>query len=179
MSISLSAACSRKRVVSSAAIIGSLVGFSLLAGCASRQVIPLPALAPTVVPQAANSASLVADRPADVSIRIVSPTSADELAAGPITVSVAYTGPDLIPAAQAKQLDQYHLHYLLDEDASKYLATRTPIPAGVPTVIHSAAKTVTFDNVALGLHALTVIMTGNNHISLSPPVTDSVSFVVR
>jgi hypothetical protein len=92
---------------------------------------------------------------------------------------VDYKGPTLVPAAESKKLDDYHLHYFLDEDATPFIgATPLPIPTGNPKIVHSAALQVTFDNVAAGSHTVTVVMTGNNHISLSPPVTAKVTFKV-
>jgi hypothetical protein len=94
-------------------------------------------------------------------------------------VSIDYTGPQLVPAAEAKKLDDYHLHYFLDEDAKPYIGTSLPIPTGNPKIVHSAAKEVSFDNVAAGSHTVAVVMSGNNHISVAPPLSDTVSFTVK
>jgi hypothetical protein len=112
-------------------------------------------------------------------LKITSPASDATLPAGDVKVTVDYTGPDLVPAAQAKKLDDYHLHYLLDVDPTPYLGTTTPIPTNNPKIIHSAAKEVTFSNVASGSHSVTVIMTGSNHVSVAPPVADTVSFTAK
>lgn len=167
--------------IRSVALIGALVGAALLSGCAAQSALPLPAPAPapTIVPQIASAPSLAAPRPADASLKIVSPTPDQVLPAGPVKVSIDYSGPVLVPGVQAKKLDDYHLHFILDEDASQYIGTTRPIPAGNPNIIHSAAKEVTFDNVAPGQHTVTVLMSGNNHISVATPVTASVTFSVR
>jgi hypothetical protein len=85
----------------------------------------------------------------------------------------------LVPVANATKLDDYHLHYFLDVDPTPYLGTTVPIPLGDPRIIHTAATTVTFDNVAPGSHELAVVMTGSNHISLNPPVADKELVTVR
>jgi hypothetical protein len=35
---------------------------------------------------------------------------------------------------------------------------------------------VTFDNVAPGSHQLAVVLTGSNHISVNPPITQQITF---
>jgi hypothetical protein len=84
-----------------------------------------------------------------------------------------------VDAANATKLDDYHLHYFLDVDPTRYIGTTVPIPLGDPRIIHSAATNVTFDNVAAGTHTLAVVMTGSNHISVTPPVADKVTFTAR
>jgi hypothetical protein len=93
-------------------------------------------------------------------------------------VTVNYTGPTLVPAASATALDQYHLHYLLDVDPTPYIGTTTPMPTNNPNIIHTAATQLTFDNVAPGTHHIAVIMSGANHVSVSPPVSQQVTFTV-
>jgi hypothetical protein len=84
-----------------------------------------------------------------------------------------------VDAANATKLDDYHLHYFLDVDPTRYIGTTVPIPLGDPRIIHSAATSVTFDNVAPGSHSLAVVMTGSNHISVNPPVAEQESFLAR
>jgi hypothetical protein len=93
-----------------------------------------------------------------------------------IQVSVNYNGPPLVPAASATKLDDYHLHYFLDEDAAPYLGTLVPVPMGNPRIVHTAATQLTFDNVPPGSHVVTVMLSGSNHISVIPPVSDQVTF---
>jgi hypothetical protein len=133
---------------------------------------PSPALQASPSPAAAP-------KPTDASLKITSPAAGESLSAGPVKVTVEYTGPALVPAANAQKLDDYHLHYFLDEDATPYIGTTTPIPAGNPKIIHSAVKEVTFQDVAAGDHTVTVVLTGNNHVSVRPPVSEQMSFTVR
>jgi hypothetical protein len=127
----------------------------------------------------ASPSPAAAPKPSDASLKITSPATGESISAGPVTVSVDYTGPALVPAAEAKKLDDYHLHYFLDESATPYIGTTTPIPAGNPKIIHSGAKEVTFQDVPAGDHTVTVVLTGNNHVSVSPPVTDTMTFKVQ
>jgi hypothetical protein len=110
---------------------------------------------------------------------LTAPTPGATVNAGSVTVTVSYTGPTLVPAANATKLDDFHLHYLLDVDPTPYLGTTVPIPVGNPQIVHTAATTVTFDNVAAGSHTLAVVMASANHVSLNPPVADKETFTAR
>jgi hypothetical protein len=149
-----------------------------LAACSSPAVSPSPP-APTSVTKPASSGNPVAPRPSDAALKIITPKAGEAFHAGPVKVSVTYTGPALISGAEAKKLDDYHLHYFLDEDAGAYLGSGMPIPAGNPKIVHSAAKEVNFDNLPPGAHTVSVVMSGNNHVSVSTPVSDTVSFSVK
>jgi hypothetical protein len=94
-------------------------------------------------------------------------------------VSIQYTGPQLVPAANATKLDDYHVHYFLDENAMPYLGTLVPVPMGNPRIIHTANLQVTFDGVTAGPHTVTVVLTGANHISVVPPLSAQVAFTVQ
>jgi hypothetical protein len=107
------------------------------------------------------------------------PTAGETVNAGSVTVTVNYTGPALVPAANATKLDDYHLHYFLDVDPTPYIGSVVPMPLNDPRVIHTAATTTTFDNVAAGTHALAVVMSGSNHISVTPPMAEKETFTAR
>jgi hypothetical protein len=92
---------------------------------------------------------------------------------------VQYTGPTLVPAANATKLDDYHLHYFLDESAAAYIGTLVPVPMGNPRIIHTAALQQTFDNVPAGSHTVTVMLSGANHVSVVPPLSAQVTFTVQ
>ena len=146
----------------------------LAVGCAPGAAANPPAA--TNAPAVANPS---APKPADATIKIVSPTPDSVVSSGSINVSINYAGPTLVPGAEAKKLDDYHLHYFLDEDATPYLSGGKSIPAGNPHIVHSAAREVTFDNLAPGRHTLAVVMSGNNHVAVAPALTDTVSFTVQ
>jgi hypothetical protein len=121
----------------------------------------------------------VAPRPADATLKITAPASNGLLGGGSVKVSVTYNGPLLVPGAEARKLDDYHLHYFLDEDAAAYVSGARSIPAGNPRIVHSAAREVTFDKVEAGTHTVSVVMSGNNHVPVSPALIDTVAFTVQ
>jgi hypothetical protein len=141
---------------------------------------PSAAAAPSVAPSPSSAPAAAAPRPAGVSLMITSPTAGQTVnASGSVTVIVSYIGPTLVAAANATKLDDYHLHYLLDVDPTPYIGTTVPIPLGDSRIMHTAATTITFDNVAPGSHTLTVIMSGSNHISVNPPVAERTTFTAQ
>jgi hypothetical protein len=120
-----------------------------------------------------------AGKPGGAELKIASPAANQSVGAGAVKVSVNYTGPTLVPGAEAKKLDDYHLHYFLDEDATQFTSGGKSIPAGNPRIVHSAAREVTFDNLSAGQHTITVVMSGNNHVPVTPVLTDSVTFTIQ
>jgi len=86
-----------------------------------------------------------------------------------------------VAAANATKLDDLHLHYFLDEDAAPYLNPNapTPVPMGNPHIVHTANLSTTFDNVAAGSHTVTVMVSGANHITVTPPLSAQVTFTVQ
>jgi hypothetical protein len=116
--------------------------------------------------------------PAGTQITISSPKNGATVPAGDVTVTFT-TAIDLVAAAQAKSLNDYHAHALLDVDPTPYLGTDVPVPAATDRIIHTGAKSVTFMNVAPGQHKLTVFLSFGNHTSVKPPVSDSVTFTAQ
>jgi hypothetical protein len=131
--------------------------------------------------QAPSSAAAL--KPSDVLLAITAPRAGETLLAAPqngsVSVAVDYWGPALIYAERAHGTDNYHLVYILDEDASPYIGTLQGMPNCDPRIVHSAATRVTFDNVSHGGHALTVLLAGSNDVSVNPPVAARVTFMVR
>jgi hypothetical protein len=119
-----------------------------------------------------------APRPAGASLRIAEPGAGQVIPPGSVPVSVRYNGPPLVPAASATKLDDYHLHYFLDESATPYLGTLVAVPMDSPRIIHSSGKQVQFENVSVGSHMVTVMLTGSNHVSVTPPLSDVIAFSV-
>jgi len=120
-----------------------------------------------------------APSPTGATLKILSPTAGGTVGLGAVKVSVNYAGPTLVPGPEAKKLDDYHLHYFLDEDANVFVQGARPIPTGNPHIIHSAAKELTFENVGNGAHTVAVVMSGNNHIPVNPILIDTVSFTAQ
>ena len=109
---------------------------------------------------------------------ITAPTSGATLSGPNVTVAIQVTGTTLVPAANATQLDDLHVHYMLDVDPTPYLSSTTPIPAGNPNIVHSGALSNTFTDVAPGAHTVSVVLGYSNHVAFQPPVAPSVSFTV-
>jgi len=150
----------------------------VVAGCSAPAAVPTAA--PPTAPPAANAAvTAAAPSPTGATLKILSPTAGGTVGLGAVKVSVNYAGPTLVPGPEAKKLDDYHLHYFLDEDANGFVQGARPIPTGNPHIIHSAAKEVTFENVGNGAHTVAVVMSGNNHIPVNPILIDTVSFTAQ
>lgn len=128
-----------------------------------------------VLPFALASTALAQQQP---QVTIASPASGTTVAGTDVTVTIQVTGTTLVPAANATKLEDMHVHYLLDVDPAPYLAGTTAIPAGNPAIVHSAALSNTFSNVAPGAHKVTVILGLSDHRAVQPPVAPSVSFTI-
>jgi len=111
-------------------------------------------------------------------ITINAPANGSSVAGPDVTVTIQVTGTTLVAAASATKLEDMHVHYLLDVDPAPYLGGTTPIPAGNPSIVHSAALSNTFTGVAPGPHKVTVILGLSDHRAVQPPVAPSVSFTV-
>jgi hypothetical protein len=149
----------------------------VVAGCSAPAAVPTTA--PLTAPVANAAATAGASSPTGATLKILSPSTGGTVGLGAVKVSVNYAGPTLVPGPEAKKLDDYHLHYFLDEDANGFVQGARPIPTGNPHIIHSAAKEVTFDNVGSGSHTLAVVMSGNNHIPVNPTLIDTISFTAQ
>ena len=151
--------------------LGLLVASALASGCA---------LPPDVFSQSATPvATDVAPERPEATLTIAQPPAGATLPSGRVTVVVNYNGPPLVTASTATTLNQYHLHYLLDVNASQYLQLNVPIPLDNPSIIHTSNTQVSFDNVAPGSHVLAVVLTGSDHVSPKPPVAQQISFTVQ
>jgi hypothetical protein len=111
-------------------------------------------------------------------VTITSPTNGATAPGPDVTVTIQVTGSTLVPAANATKLEDLHVHYLLDVDPTPYLDGTTAIPAGNPAIVHSAALSNTFTNVAPGPHKVTVILGLSDHHAVQPLVAPSVSITV-
>ena len=128
-------------------------------------------------------ANMAALKPADVLLAISTPRAGETLAniapTDSVAFSVDYWGPRLLSADSAHAVDDYHLVFILDEDAAPYIGTLQPLPVCDSHVVHSATTRVTIDNVLHGSHALAVLLVGSNNVSVNPPVAARVTFTVR
>jgi hypothetical protein len=149
-----------------------------VAAAPAASVAPSPSASPAAI-GSPSPGPVAAARPANASLAITSPTAGQTVTAGSVGVSVQYSGPPLVAAANATKLDDLHLHYFLDESAAPYIGTLVPVPAGNPHIVHTAALQVSFDNVSAGSHTVTVMLSGSNHISVAPPLSANVTFNVQ
>jgi hypothetical protein len=143
---------------------------------------PAPALA-TGCAETLGQADAAALKPTDVLLAVSTPRAGETVVnVAPnesVTLSVDYWGPRLVPPDGAHAVDEYHLVYILDEDASPYIGTLQRLPVCDARVVHSAATRVTLDNVSHGSHALAVLLAGSNNVSVNPPVAARVTFTVK
>jgi hypothetical protein len=143
---------------------------------------PTPASAPaspTVNP--VTMTKEVVQAPFGAGIKISSPTVGVTVPAGDVRVTVDVTHVNLVPDTQATRVEDLHIHVLLDVDPSPYLApgNTNDIPTGRPDIVHTAERDVVFSNARPGQYRVTVILTGANHISVNPPVSDAVTLTVE
>jgi hypothetical protein len=116
--------------------------------------------------------------PTGTQIIITSPKNGDIVSPGDVTITYT-TAINLVAAAQVRSVNDYHAHLLLDVDATPYLGTDVPLTPSTSRIIHTAAKSVTFNDVIPGPHKLTVFLSFANHVSVKPSVSDSVTFIAK
>jgi uncharacterized protein DUF4399 len=112
----------------------------------------------------------------DVTVSITSPSNGDTLSGSAVHVTLAATGIEIAPAADARPETAHH-HLYLDVD---FPAVESSIPAGVAGVVHlgQAQKEYHWENVPPGAHRIIAVLADPGHIPLRPWVTDTVNFVV-
>jgi len=147
-------------------VTGLLTVAVMIAACAQPAASPTPTVKPLAV------------------ITITSPKNGDTVPAGNVIVNWEVSDVTLVPAASAQKPEDYHVHLALDVDATQWVGKDTVVPAGDanpnPTrLIHSAAKTFTFANVAAGEHTLVIWLSLASHVSVKPPVSATVKFTAR
>jgi hypothetical protein len=131
----------------------------------------------------AKPASAAALRPSEVLLSISEPRAGELVGptapADSVTLVVDYWGPRLVPVSVTGAVDQYHLVFFFDEDASPYIGTMIPMPHCNPHIVHTASTHVTIDHVMHGSHSLAVLLSGSNNVSVNPPVAARVTFVAQ
>jgi hypothetical protein len=141
------------------------------------------AVEPACVEMVPNTVDAAALKPAAVLLAVNIPRAGETIPlAAPndtVTIAVEYWGPPLKSPAEARAIDDYHLVYFLDEDATPFVGTILPIPRCNPHILHSVATRVSFDHVGHGSHTLSVVLTGSNNVPVNPPVATRVWFLVR
>ena len=94
------------------------------------------------------------------------------------------SGAKLVPFRQAQCRTDYHVHVALDRDVSAWLGTDVPGPAEAsikhtPSDTDDEPRNVTFSGVATGQHTVVAWLSFADHISVKPPISSSVTFIVR
>lgn len=70
-----------------------------------------------------------------------------------------------------------HLHYFIDTDPAAVVGPGQPVPVGIPGIYHTDATHLTVD-LSPGPHTVWVVLTDNDHVTLSPPAQTRVSFTI-
>jgi hypothetical protein len=117
--------------------------------------------------------------PGGVQIAITAPAANATVPAGPVPVRYEVRSATLVAAAQATKVEDLHVHVLCDVDPAPFLGTAAIIPPGLPNIIHTADPMVTCPAMPAGQHRVTIILTGANHISVTPPASASVTFTAQ
>jgi serine/threonine-protein kinase len=95
--------------------------------------------------------------------------------AGPVTIRLDVSGVNL-KAPVEEDPQGRHIHYFLDADPATVLVPGQPIPTGRTNIIHTATPSFTFLDVVPGTHTIWAVITGNDHVPLSPSVQGRVMF---
>jgi len=93
-----------------------------------------------------------------------------------VTVSVS-PAINLKPATDG-DADSFHLHYFVDTDPATVLQPGQQVPPATAQLIHSAATTQEFKDLAAGSHRVWVVLGDVGHIPCSPLVIDDVAFTI-
>jgi Domain of unknown function (DUF4399) len=111
------------------------------------------------------------------SVTITEPANGATVAGPNVTVRLAVTGVQIVPAGDMTPGTGHH-HLYLDADVA---STTAPVPSVPGSIVHmgNAASEYTFENVAPGPHRLIAVVADGAHVPLQPLVVDTVNFTVR
>lgn len=114
--------------------------------------------------------------PAPGTVTIVQPADGAELEAGPVLVVMETTGLEIV-AAGVMDAGTGHHHLIVDGDVDWEL----PIPndPGVHYHMGLAQTEFTLEDLAPGEHRIIAVVADGVHIPLDPPVSDTITVVVR
>jgi len=106
-------------------------------------------------------------------------------------VAFEVTGAELVAFRRAQCHTDYHVHVALDRDVSAWLGTDVPVlgtdvPASAeqfikhtPSDTNDEPRNVTFSGVATGQHTAIAWLSFADHTSVKPPISSSITFIVR
>lgn len=107
-------------------------------------------------------------------LSIMQPSDGTQVS-GPVAVQLDVTGVNLKAPVEADP-EGRHIHYFLDVDPATVLVPGQPIPTGQANIVHTANANHTFLDLAPGEHSVWAVVTGNDHVPLTPNVQGKVSF---
>jgi hypothetical protein len=110
-------------------------------------------------------------------VEIVSPTDGDLVESGDVTVRLEVEGLVVVPAGVEQPASGHH-HLIVDAPLPDL---DRPIPAEAGRYIHLGKGQTEFvlEGLTAGPHEVIALMGDHLHVPLSPPVADTVRFVVR
>jgi hypothetical protein len=94
------------------------------------------------------------------------------------TVTVSVSPALNLKPAKDGDADSFHLHYFVDTDPATVLQPGQQVPPATAQIIHSAATTQEFKDLAAGPHRVWVVLGDVGHIPCSPLVVDDVAFSI-
>lgn len=94
------------------------------------------------------------------------------------TVTVSVSPAINLKPAKDGDADSFHLHYFVDTDPATVLQPGQQVPPATAQIIHSAATTQEFKDLAAGSHRVWVVLGDVGHIPCSPLVVDDVAFTI-
>ena len=114
--------------------------------------------------------------PAPGTVTIVQPADGVELDAGPVLVVMEASGVEIVSAGNMEPGTGHH-HLIVDADVDWSL----PVPndPGVHYHMGQAQTEFTLEDLAPGEHRIIAVVADGVHIPLDPPVSDTVTVVVR
>lgn len=145
-----------------------IVALTLAAACGGEEPPPgTEASTPAATPSAQQTAS----------VSILAPAEGDTISGDSVTVRLAATGVEIVPAGDTTSGTGHH-HLYLDQDLGQ---PGQAVPTVPGHVVHlgTGASEYTFTDVPVGPHRLIAVVADGLHVPLQPWVTDTVRFVVR
>ncbi len=114
--------------------------------------------------------------PATGTVTIVQPADGAELDAGPVLFVMETEGVEIVAAGNMDPGTGHH-HLIVDADVDWEL----PIPNDVGVHYHmgQAQTEFTLEDLAPGEHRIIAVVADGVHIPLDPPVSDTITVVVR
>ena len=112
-----------------------------------------------------------------VGVQIVSPTDGELVESGDVTVRLEVEGIVVVPAGVEQPASGHH-HLIVDAPLPDL---DRPIPAEAGRYIHLGKGQAEFvlEGLTAGPHEVIALLGDHLHVPLSPPVADTVRFVVR